>query len=176
MTVAVLSKIVKYNNNNNNIYLLQLGCHPVAVVILHVYKTWNWLLLNLSREGYMRSMWWQLGVLGTISAFAFRHRKTKKNLCRGGRSQDLPNYKAYQNLIFSVVLINKEVTQRCSNKPHCVVSLEWNAGNDIGLLWNQFTLWTVQQIRGCFSRCRDIKTAIHCRSDFDYFFSDMLGL
>jgi len=24
-----------YNNNNNNIYLLQLGCYPVAVVILH---------------------------------------------------------------------------------------------------------------------------------------------
>ena len=23
----------------NNIYLLQLGCHPVAVVILHVNKT-----------------------------------------------------------------------------------------------------------------------------------------
>ena len=44
------------NNNNNNIYLLQLGCHPVAVVILHVCKIWNWLLLNLSREGYMRSM------------------------------------------------------------------------------------------------------------------------
>ena len=42
--------------NNNNIYLLQLGCYPVAVVILHVYKTWNWLLLNLSREDYMRSM------------------------------------------------------------------------------------------------------------------------
>ena len=33
----------------------------------------------------------QLGMLGTISAFAYRHRKTKKNLCRGGRSQDLPN-------------------------------------------------------------------------------------
>jgi len=29
-------------NNNNNIYLLQLGCYPVAVVILHVHKTWNW--------------------------------------------------------------------------------------------------------------------------------------
>ena len=29
-----------YNsNNNNNIYLLQLVCYPVAVVILHVYKT-----------------------------------------------------------------------------------------------------------------------------------------
>ena len=41
---------------NNNIYLLQLGCNPVAVVILHVYKIWNWLLINLSREGYMRSM------------------------------------------------------------------------------------------------------------------------
>ena len=25
--------------NNNNIYLLQLGCHPVAVVTLHVHKT-----------------------------------------------------------------------------------------------------------------------------------------
>jgi len=37
----------------------------------------------------MRSMYWQLGILGTISAFAFRHRETKKNLCRGGRSQDL---------------------------------------------------------------------------------------
>jgi hypothetical protein len=26
------------NNYNNNIYLLQLGCHPVEVVILYVYK------------------------------------------------------------------------------------------------------------------------------------------
>jgi len=26
------------NNNNNNIYELQFGCHPVAVVILHVHK------------------------------------------------------------------------------------------------------------------------------------------
>ena len=43
-------------NDNNNIYLLQSGCHPVAVVILHVYKIWNWLLLNLSLECYMRSM------------------------------------------------------------------------------------------------------------------------
>ena len=39
----------------------------------------------------MRSMQCQLGMLGTISAFAYRHRETKKNLCRGGRSQDLPN-------------------------------------------------------------------------------------
>jgi len=30
-------------------------------------------------------------MLGTVWAFAYRHRETKKNLCRGGRSQDLPN-------------------------------------------------------------------------------------
>jgi len=74
-------------NNNNNIYLLQLGCYPVAMVILHVNKTLNWLLLNLSREGYIRNMQWQIGILGTISAFAFRHREIKKTLCRDGLSQ-----------------------------------------------------------------------------------------
>jgi hypothetical protein len=36
--------------------LLKFGCHPVAVVSLHVYKIWNWWLLNLGWEGYMRSM------------------------------------------------------------------------------------------------------------------------
>jgi len=41
---------------NNNIYYLQLDCHLVAVVILHIYKIWNWLLINLSWEAYMRSM------------------------------------------------------------------------------------------------------------------------
>jgi len=46
----------KWKSYVNNIYLLQLGCHPVAVVILHVNKTRNWLLLNLRLEGYMRSM------------------------------------------------------------------------------------------------------------------------
>jgi len=44
------------SSNNNNIYLLQLGRYPVVVVILHINKTGNWLLINLSREGYMRSM------------------------------------------------------------------------------------------------------------------------
>jgi len=39
---------MEYNNNKKNIYLRQLGCHPVAVVILQVYKTWSWLLLNSS--------------------------------------------------------------------------------------------------------------------------------
>jgi len=31
-------------------------------------------------------MQWQLGILGTISAFAFGHRETKKNLCRDGEN------------------------------------------------------------------------------------------
>jgi len=44
------------NNNYNNIYVLKYVCHPVVMVILLVYKIWNWLLINLSREGYMRSM------------------------------------------------------------------------------------------------------------------------
>jgi len=35
----VLGQVLFNNNNNNNTYLLQLGCHPVAVVILHVNKT-----------------------------------------------------------------------------------------------------------------------------------------
>jgi len=30
---------LSFNKNNNNIYLLQLGCNPVTVVMLHVYKT-----------------------------------------------------------------------------------------------------------------------------------------
>ena len=39
----------------------------------------------------MSSMQWQLGMLGNISVFGFRHTETKKNLCRDGRQQDLPN-------------------------------------------------------------------------------------
>ena len=34
----------------------------------------------------MSRMQWQLGVLGTISAFAYRHREIKKILCQGGNS------------------------------------------------------------------------------------------
>jgi hypothetical protein len=32
----------------------------------------------------MRSMQWQLGILGATSAFTYRHRETKKTLCRDG--------------------------------------------------------------------------------------------
>jgi len=34
-----MGEINNNNNNNNNIYLLQFGCYPVTVVILHVNKT-----------------------------------------------------------------------------------------------------------------------------------------
>jgi hypothetical protein len=33
----VVPYILVTYNNNNNIYLLQMGCHPVAVIILHVF-------------------------------------------------------------------------------------------------------------------------------------------
>ena len=40
LTLITGSKLdITLYNNNNNIYLLHLGCYPVAVVILHVYKT-----------------------------------------------------------------------------------------------------------------------------------------
>jgi len=51
-----VNEIHMANIYNIYIYLLHLGCHPVAVVILHANKTWNWLLLDLSQEGYLRSM------------------------------------------------------------------------------------------------------------------------
>jgi len=37
-----MNTIYIYNNNNK----LQLGCHPVAGIVLHVYKIRNWLLIN----------------------------------------------------------------------------------------------------------------------------------
>ena len=37
--------------NNNNIYLLKLGCHPVAVFILHVNKAWNLVTTKFKLEG-----------------------------------------------------------------------------------------------------------------------------
>jgi len=45
LLLAETKKYLRHENNNNNnnnnyyyYYLQQLGCHPVAVVILHVYK------------------------------------------------------------------------------------------------------------------------------------------
>ena len=67
--------------------MIFINCNWVVIRwqwLFYMYtKHENRLLLNLSREGYMRSMQWQLGVLGTISAFAYRHRETKKMICLG---------------------------------------------------------------------------------------------
>ena len=37
-TTTTTTTTTNNNNNNNNNNKLQLVCHPVAVVILHVYK------------------------------------------------------------------------------------------------------------------------------------------
>jgi hypothetical protein len=63
----------------------------------------------------MRSMQWQLGVLGTISAFAFRHRETKKNLCRGGRSQNLPQLTVFHQILYLFLFFSILVT--CHSAP-----------------------------------------------------------
>jgi len=48
--------------------------------------------LDLVGEGYVGSMQWQLGrEIGTIPAFASRTQENQENLCRDGRSQDLPD-------------------------------------------------------------------------------------
>jgi hypothetical protein len=68
--------------------------HPVAVVISHItyartvkvdYSRFSWGGLN---GKHVVETW--KGKTGAIPAFAVRPRKTKKNLCRDGRSQDLP--------------------------------------------------------------------------------------
>jgi len=71
----------------------------VAVVILHVHThthTHTYIYIyNVSREfksgGLHEKHIVVLGNLETISAFAYRHRETKKTLCRGGWSQDFPD-------------------------------------------------------------------------------------
>jgi hypothetical protein len=78
-----------YNNK------LQMGRHPVAVVILYITYA------RTMKVDYSRFSWGGLhgkhvvatwkGKTGTIPAFALEPRKTNKNLCRDGRSeQDLP--------------------------------------------------------------------------------------
>jgi hypothetical protein len=71
-----------------------MGRHPVAVVISHItyartvkvdYSRFSWGGLH---GKHVVATWKRKA--GTIPAFALGPRKTKKNLCRDGRSQDLP--------------------------------------------------------------------------------------
>jgi hypothetical protein len=73
---------------------LQMGRHPVAVVISHITYS------RTMKVDYSRFSWGGLrgkrvvatckGKTETIPAFALGPRKTKKSLCRDGRSKDLP--------------------------------------------------------------------------------------
>jgi hypothetical protein len=71
-----------------------MGRHPVAVVILHISYA------RTVKVDYSRFSWgglhgkhvvatWKTKT-GNVPAFALGPSKTKKNLCRDGRSQDLP--------------------------------------------------------------------------------------
>jgi hypothetical protein len=71
-----------------------MGRHPAAAVILPItyartmkvdYSRFSWEGLH----GKHAVVTWK-GKTGTIPAFALGPRKTKKNLCRDDRSQDLP--------------------------------------------------------------------------------------
>ena len=62
----------------------------------------------------MRGMQQRLGNWGTISAFARRHRETKKNLCRGGRSQDLPD-SDFQPAVQHLKYVTQQYTHSTTN-------------------------------------------------------------
>ena len=67
-----------------------MGCCPVAVVIMHVhkYETRIWeIYVGRANEKHAVATW----SLGSRLSIFFQTQETKKNLCRGGRSQDLPN-------------------------------------------------------------------------------------
>ena len=54
-----------------------MGCYQVAVVILHVYKTWNWLLLN--KIGYYEIMN-EINQTEIIFSFLARAHSSEKRL------------------------------------------------------------------------------------------------
>jgi hypothetical protein len=70
-----------------------MGRHPVALANLYITYAWT------MKVDYSRFSWGGLhgkhvvetwkGKTGTVSAFALGPRKTKKNLCRDFRLQDL---------------------------------------------------------------------------------------
>ena len=69
-TVYDLLYILHFNNdNNNNIYYLQLGCHPVAVFFFPCIQNVK-LVTNKFKSGGLHEKH-VVATLGTISAFAF---------------------------------------------------------------------------------------------------------
>jgi hypothetical protein len=88
----------------------------VAVVILHVYKYMKLITNKFTfKSGGLHEKrvvaTWNLGnhlsiSLGTVSALAYRHRETKKNLCRGKNlCIVLPHHPIiYNDVILPIVL------------------------------------------------------------------------
>ena len=77
--------------NYNIIYLFTaLGCYPVALVIFTCIQNMKLVTTEFKSAGLHEKhvvATWNFG--NRLSAFAYRHRETERNLCRGGRSQDL---------------------------------------------------------------------------------------
>jgi len=79
----------------------------------------------------MRSMYWQLGILGTISAFAFRHRETKKKTC-----VDMAGHRTFRILTSSqqsgvMKLVTTKFKSGGLHKKHVVAT--WNLGNHLSI-------------------------------------------
>jgi hypothetical protein len=119
----------RYSNNNNK---LKMRRHPVAVVILHITYT------RTLKFDYSRFRWgglhgthvvatWKVKT-GTIPAFALGPRKTKKNLCRDGRSQDLPAtdlQPAVRHLSECLSLVRMSSAFYMQVKYNCVCEATW---------------------------------------------------
>jgi hypothetical protein len=117
-----------------------VGCHPVAVVTLHLnyvkptkFKTWG------LHEKHVVVTW----NLGSLSAFTYRHRETKKNLCRDGRSQEL--MKSAWHV---------DTSYHCYSLQKVIPPLRWSLTSR-GLLdhwrldcWG-VTRWRLSRMRGC---------------------------
>jgi hypothetical protein len=73
-------------NNNNNILLTAIGWIPGGSGYFKCIQNVTLITTKLNSRGLHEKHVVALGKLGTTSAFAFRPRETKTNLCRGVRS------------------------------------------------------------------------------------------
>ena len=74
----------------------------------------------------MRNMQWQLGILGTISAFAFRHKETKKiNVL------ELFVLHAFQTFFyFKCLEVPENWSRFCPSETNCFVSFQCKPTTD----------------------------------------------
>jgi len=79
------------NNNNNNNIITAIGFLPGGSGYFTCIQNMKWVSNKFESGGLHEKHVVATWNLGTMPAFAYTHKETKKNLCRGGRSQDLPN-------------------------------------------------------------------------------------